>query len=458
MLKYILAITLSVLYAGTGSAQNYVCRGDTVYLVKPEVRGDFYWQGSLDGEDWSRIESEPGDTIILRPDQSAWYRVEVFEGYCQVLYSSIIQLELIQLPELTIPKLDSVCVNSQAFVLDGASPIGGIFKGAGIIDGRFIPELAGPGESEYYYLYKDSLEICSDSLFASIIVLPLADEAVAGPDQLEIISDSILLSANSPTVGTGEWKILEGEGGTIMEPGNHNSIFSPGENAGVYMLEWTITNSCSNNSDQLRLEFVETSINPCPGQPFLFDKDGNRYKTIQIGDQCWMGENLKVGTVINSTIKSFPHSNASDNDETEVYAWGNNLDTLALYGGLYDWDEMMDYSEEAASQGICPEGWHVPTREEWEILNDTFEEGNAGSELQATGSSGFDALKGGDRHANGDFFSFASSAFYWTSSSWNYDGRTAGYYIEMISCNDILQRGSFFIKKTGASVRCLKNR
>lgn len=455
MKRYIWVLSLLVVSIQM-QAQNYVCKGDTAFIVKPEVRGDFYWQGSDNGVDWSRISSESGDTLMLSQDQSAWYRLEVIEGNCQVLYSSLFKLDIVEMPVVSIPDLEDVCENEPAFILEGAFPAVGEFKGSGIIDGKFIPEMAGPGESIYYYLYSDSLDICSDSIFGSIMVLSLPDNAKAGVDQEGILEDSVYLTGNVPTEGAGEWKIIEGVGGTIVNPNDPNSAFLKGDTIEIFVLEWTIRNSCGSSSDQIKLEFVETSVNPCPGTPFVFDKDGNRYKTVQIGNQCWMGENLKYGQLITSTEKARAHSNAADNSIVEVYGWKNDPDSLAFYGGLYDWNEMMDYSKEAGSQGICPEGWHVPTRQEWFELDEYFVNNDTGFELQVGGGSGFDAVLSGSRNATGAFYSLGSSNLYWSSSTYTYDGADEGYYFQMLSCNEYLRRG-WLNKNTGASIRCVKN-
>lgn len=456
MTKYIVAISFLATCFWSGFSQNYVCNGDTVTLSKPVVRGDFYWQKSNNGIDWSRISEEGGDTLVLIPNESAWYRVEVFEGNCQVVYSSLLKLDFVQLPELLIPKLEELCIDQPAFQLQGESPVGGTYSGPGIVDGRFIPRLAGAGEHKYYYAYTDSISGCKDSISGSVLVQPLPDQANAGEDQLNQMLEELRLSANTPSVGTGMWSIVEGSGGIIVDPYDPSSVFKRDSLAGLTVLEWTITTPCGISKDRVSIEFVQTSINPCPGQAFVYDRDGNRYKTVQIGNQCWMGENLKVGALVASTVESRPHSNVKDNGVIEAYAWKNDLDSLDYYGGLYDWDEMMNYTIEEGTQGICPDGWHVPTRKEWMELDDFFVENDTGHALQVGGRSGFDATLSGNRNANGEFYSLESSNFYWTSSTYTYEGANLGHYIKMVSCNEYLQWG-WINKKTGASIRCLKD-
>ncbi len=91
----------------------------------------------------------------------------------------------------------------------------------------------------------------------------------------------------------------------------------------------------------------------CPGNPTVTDIDGNTYNTVQIGSQCWLKENLNVGEMING------NENMNNNGTIEKYCYGNDLANCHTYGGLYQWDEMMQYSTTQAVQGICPLDWHI---------------------------------------------------------------------------------------------------
>jgi uncharacterized protein (TIGR02145 family) len=100
---------------------------------------------------------------------------------------------------------------------------------------------------------------------------------------------------------------------------------------------------------------------PCPGTPTV-EYEGQVYNTIQVFSQCWLKENLNVGTMIDGTMEQ------SNNGTIEKYCNDNNTDTCAIYGGLYQWGEMMQYTIQQGVQGICPPGWHLPTDEEWKVL------------------------------------------------------------------------------------------
>ncbi|MEI7813122.1 MAG: FISUMP domain-containing protein, partial [Ignavibacteria bacterium] len=89
---------------------------------------------------------------------------------------------------------------------------------------------------------------------------------------------------------------------------------------------------------------------------------GKTYHTVQIGSQCWLKENLDVGTMVNGS------RNQINNGTTEKYCYDDKPSNCATYGGLYQWDEAMAYSTTPGSKGICPTGWHIPTDAEYQTL------------------------------------------------------------------------------------------
>lgn len=101
---------------------------------------------------------------------------------------------------------------------------------------------------------------------------------------------------------------------------------------------------------------------PCPGVPKVSDAEGNIYNTVLIGDQCWMKENLNVGTFL------WSQDQMKDNGIIEKYCYDNDTTNCNIYGGLYQWKEIMQYFAVEGTQGICPDGWHIPTHDEWRML------------------------------------------------------------------------------------------
>ena len=112
----------------------------------------------------------------------------------------------------------------------------------------------------------------------------------------------------------------------------------------------------------------------CPGTPILTDVDGNVYKTLQLGNQCWMRENLRTTRYADSTLIPLSTS-TSLSSTTEPYRFVPNgrASNIHTYGFLYNWAAVMHGEPASASnpsnvQGICPTGWHVPSSAEWSEL------------------------------------------------------------------------------------------
>jgi uncharacterized protein (TIGR02145 family) len=203
----------------------------------------------------------------------------------------------------------------------------------------------------------------------------------------------------------------------------------------------------------------------CPGTPIV-NYGGDFYPTVLIGTQCWLAKNLDVGIYVESTPTGTFHSDVSNNGVIEKYCYFNFPPLCDLFGGLYDWDEMMGYSTTAGIQGICPVGWHIPTHAEFNILENSLGGASvAGGKLKASGilywqepnsggtnSSGFSALPGGDRQG-GNFLMMGQSGYYWTSTLYSpTNPYTRGIYHNNTNCAYGTNPRSYAF-----SVRCLKN-
>lgn len=137
-------------------------------------------------------------------------------------------------------------------------------------------------------------------------------------------------------------------------------------------------------SETYTFEF-STNI-PCPGTPTV-TYEGQVYNTIQIFSQCWMKENLNVGTMIPGSQQM------TDDGIIEKYCFDDNVSNCLIYGGLYQWDEMLQYTLQQGTRGICPPGWHIPTDEEWKVLEGAVDSqyGIGDPEWDQDGDRGFDA-------------------------------------------------------------------
>ena len=198
-------------------------------------------------------------------------------------------------------------------------------------------------------------------------------------------------------------------------------------------------------------------LDPCPGLPNITDpRDGKVYNTVLIGDQCWLRENLDVGTIVTGS------QNQTDNGIIEKYCYDDNPDNCNTYGGLYQWNEAMQYVTSQGAKGICPTGWHVPTLSEFMTLGSTVV-GNANA-LKAveqgigagegTNTSGFSALLAGDRFFAGDFENFGVEAYIWSSTE---DDALNASHMDLYYDDNLIYLGLGDWKEYGYSVRCLQD-
>ncbi len=208
------------------------------------------------------------------------------------------------------------------------------------------------------------------------------------------------------------------------------------------------------------LGFGNSSHNVTCGENLTDTRDGQIYPTVKIGNQCWMAKNLNYGKYNESVFHNDAegHSDVSNNGIVEKYAFDNDISNFALYGGLYDWNEMMNYNSTEGGKGICPDGWHVPTKDELDELVETVGGRDiAGKQLMTGGSSGFNFELGGERLLKGGFSNSASEAGgLWTSSANPTDNKRATHFYFTKTKDNIASHSAHF-KVTGHSVRCIKD-
>jgi uncharacterized protein (TIGR02145 family) len=186
--------------------------------------------------------------------------------------------------------------------------------------------------------------------------------------------------------------------------------------------------------------------------------EGQAYNTVQIGDQCWLNENLNVGTRINIS------QNSSDNGVIEKSCYGDNEDNCDEYGGLYSWDEAMQYDTTNGSRGICPEGWHIPTIAELTVLKNTVSgSGNALKEIgqgfgagAGTNTSGFSALLAGYRHFTSYYGELNVNGHIWSSTLDDFNRIIATHmYLNSTTDDIIFHIGQW--SGYGFCIRCIKD-
>ncbi len=209
--------------------------------------------------------------------------------------------------------------------------------------------------------------------------------------------------------------------------------------------------------------------NPNLSYDSMTDQEGNTYKTIQIGNQTWMAENLKTAHYRNGDlIPMVSDASIWSGISFGATCWYNNDSTAfdCPYGRLYNWYAVAD------PRGLCPAGWHVPSNDEWEVLGNFFGGASqAGGSLKSIGIletstgywnspnlnasniSGFSALAGGYRIIQGDFYDLGPNGYWWTSSQAD---NSVGLLRRLYTNYSALGGGAFF-KTYGFSVRCLKD-
>lgn len=202
-------------------------------------------------------------------------------------------------------------------------------------------------------------------------------------------------------------------GGIYSGTGVNSGTFYPGTaGTGGHTISYSYVNvyGCSRIANQT-ISVIPPPAFTC-GNTLTDIRDTKQYSTVKIGIQCWMSANLNYGNNIVSGQMQ------RDNCIPEKYCYNNNPSNCSAYGGLYQWDELMQFSTVNGAQGFCPPAWHIPTETDWTTLfNFYISNGFAGSPLKFDGFSGFDAFLTGVRHENvgWDWNTFA--IFLWTSTA-----------------------------------------
>lgn len=276
--------------------------------------------------------------------------------------------------------------------------------------------------------------------------------------------DEITFTSNKVYVGlTFETENLQWEsvGEDVFETCEGDTFTESKEEPGTYVYRVKLNMKAVKNSGcpdcetfvGNQFEYFMITVIECTQNTFTDERDGHVYKTVTIGNQTWMAENLVYET------------------ETGSYAYGNNENNVATYGRLYTWD---------AAHTACPAGWHIATNDEWTTLVNYLIDNNYGYEgsgeaiakalASTTGweyisfpgfpgndpasnnSSGFNALPAGELVGT-DFYDLGRIAYWWTGSETStYVGiyKTMSYNYHRIGQSATYKMYAF-------SVRCIKD-
>lgn len=256
----------------------------------------------------------------------------------------------------------------------------------------------------------------------------------------------------------------------IVNPANALMVFNTTDNK-LYIY-------ISSANTWKELDFGIETITP---EITVSDYDGNVYSTIQIGTQIWMTEDLRVSHYPNGDAIPLVTGNAAwaqlaDNDIDDAYCFYNN-DNTTDYGALYTYAAAIGDNWiriNAPNQGVCPDGWHLPTHLEWGTLIDYLDDGSgngngnsSGARMKEAGnthwnnpnvgasnSSGFTALAGGYRYISGNFDSQRDFAYYWSATSSLFINKA--YTLNLFNIKYEATRYDYE-KSNGYAVRCIKD-
>ena len=226
----------------------------------------------------------------------------------------------------------------------------------------------------------------------------------------------------------------------------------------------------SSSSVTLAIPCKTDSTDTCEYGELVDDRDGQTYKTVKIGDQWWMAENL-----------NYAYLQPTDELDSSSFCYNDSAEYCEKYGRLYLWSAAMDSAGTWSSngkgcgydvacsptypvRGVCPEGWLLPTQTEWNTLFTAVGgQSTAGKMLRSTNgwySSGngtdaysFSALPAGNRNYYGNYYGEGHNAYFWSSTEY---GSYYAYYMSLNYDGDDARPGSNY-KYYGFSVRCVKD-
>lgn len=180
------------------------------------------------------------------------------------------------------------------------------------------------------------------------------------------------------------------------------------------------------------------------------------YTTVQIGSQCWLKENLNVGTM----------RDPSNNGQIDKYCYNNDPANCTIYGGLYLWDEAMQYVTTEGAKGICPTGWHMPTEAQaQELVTSVNNDANAlkredqgSGDGQGTNTSGFSALLAGAKgYSSGPYQGLGEWSSFYVGKIGSCGSYTCVYSLGILSTTNVITLGQGAMPSWALSIRCVKD-
>ena len=505
---------------GLWGACQTVCTGDSVILTLSGYNGTIQWQQSSDLITWSPVSgvTAANDTFGFTATNTYYYRAAVTYGECLPFYSDTTLVATVNSAP-AVPTANSASgvfqesfsanwitsSGATAYYLDVATDTGftTFVSGYNALNVGNVSVYSITGltcNTTYYYRVRAS-NACGTSIHSNTnttttsSLVPAAPTANASSSiaQFSFFANWATSSGAStyyldvstnpgfPSFVAGYNDLNVGNDTRYNVTGlacnttyyyrvraNNSCGTSPGSNTVTVTVACAATPYCALNST-------------CSGN-ITDSRDGKIYATVQIRNQCWMAGNLNVGTYVSVFTEQ---TNGSDNQNTSIqkYCYGNAAANCNIYGGLYQWDEMMAYGTGVSTngpgpQGICPVGWHIPTDNEWKCLEMNlgmlqteadmtgYRGTDQGGKLKQTGttrwtspntgatnSSGFTALPGGIRNYFGAFLNVGDNGYLWSATE---SGGAFAWFRPLDYDNTQVYRHGTS-KQVGISVRCVKD-
>jgi len=447
----VLPVTVSI-----SASANNVCAGTTVTFTAFPVNG-----GTLPSYQWKMnganmgVSSQTFSYIPLNGDLVSC--ILTSSEVCTTGNpASSNSINMIVIPNL--PVSVSIAVSANPFCMGAlvaftATPMnGGSSPG---FQWKVNGSNTGTGGAQFSYIPAngDQLSCVLNSSISCVTNNPATSNTIV-MSSLPVPSVSFALCFDSITTLNAIPFQLKGgvpRGGTYSGPGVNplSGIFDPqAAGTGIKTITYSYTNMYSCNALMTRNIIVQASPAFNCGNNLTDLRDGKVYPTIQIGTQCWMQKNLNYGTSLQGTTEQ------TDNCINEKYCYDDIAANCNLYGGLYQWDELMAYNSTPGAQGLCPPGWHVPIQTEWNALFTFYQnQALAGKPLQDSILNGFKAKESGNVYSNISWKFQGFATIYWTSNPFStIKALSHGMNVLDFSVSD------YYSNRSNAfAVRCLKN-
>ena len=278
---------------------------------------------------------------------------------------------------------------------------------------------------------------------------------------------NIFVNKSGGTLSLGANMSWNANGQSLILTSSNTGTFSQGAYT-LAVINLTVSSGAySQGSGNLTVSNTMIMGGWSPTTPAVYDTSGNQYSPVQVGTQYWLNKNLNVGARINGS------ADQANNAVTEKYCYSDTEGNCTTNGGLYQWDEAMQYTLTESAQGVCPSGWHIPSDTEQYTLEDFLKtSGQTCSATRGTGTAVYDcsasgtALKYGGsaglnftfgasaysgwRTSAGAFANSGTNSYFWSSTQ--YDGTNS--WDREFSSAATVGRG-YTAKTYGLPVRCI---